>query len=352
MLTTDDVRHGFLAFAHHTAHDSPLYSRLSPLIATDEDLVRLCQCGRAPISNLFLAAVQAELAKSKHPLRQWYPHLATGKAREDDPWTAFRAFALDHADAIRKHLTTRRVQTNEVGRAVYLLPTFSRLAAGRPVALIEFGASMGLNLCLDHFRVETEEGAFGDPSARLTLRTAWSPRESTPTDGPPHVVWRVGIDLHPLNVESEPDREWLQALVWPEQTDRRPILDRAMQIAREVQPHVRKGDAVEEVATLALQTPAEAVPIVFQTHVFYQLSAKRIERFHATLLDASMQRPIWFVSRHDDLRVTHYDRGSAMEYVVASPHHHGRWVRDWCWPDDLDRRSRQIDPSSPPEQHR
>lgn len=336
MLTPEAVREGFLAFARHTEHDSPLYSRLSPLIADDDDLMRLCQCGRMPISNLFLAAVQAELEKSDHPLREWYPQLAGGPTRDDDPWPVFRAFVLEHREAIRGHLTTRRVQTNEVGRTVYLLPAFARLAAGRPVALVEFGASMGLNLCLDRFRVETEAGSFGDPNARLTLRTSWSPRESTPTDGPPDVVSRVGVDLHPLDVASEADRDWLRALLWPEQAERRPILDLAMQIAQELRPRVWQGDAVEETAKHALLAPADAVPIVFQTHVFYQLAPEQIERFHALMLAASRERPMWFVSRHDDLRVTRYEQGRAREFVIASPHHHGRWVREWLWPPELD----------------
>lgn len=335
MLTPEAIRNGFLAFARHTEHDSPLYSRLSPLIAADEDLVRLCQCGRMPISNLFLAAVQVELARSEHPLRDWYPSLG-GSARDDDPWPVFRAFALEHRDAIRRHLATRRVQTNEVGRTVYLLPTFARLAAGRPVALVEFGASMGLNLCLDRFRVETENGCFGDPNAPLTLRTSWSPLESTPSDGPPHVVSRVGVDLHPLDVASEADRDWLRALLWPEQAERRPILDLAMRIAQESRPRVWRGDAVEEVPKHALLAPDGAVPIVFQTHVFYQLAPDQVERFHALMLEASRHRPLWFVSRHDDLRVTRYEDGQAFEFVIAAPHHHGRWVRDWAWPEELD----------------
>ncbi|MFE4545324.1 DUF2332 family protein [Arthrobacter sp. NPDC056727] len=32
----------------------------------------------------------------------------------------------------------------------------------------------------------------------------------------PHVAWRAGIDLNPLDVRSPDDVAWLEALVWPE----------------------------------------------------------------------------------------------------------------------------------------
>ena len=72
---------------------------------------------------------------------------------------------------------------------------------------------------------------------RPTGRVRWSSRARSTGDVPlpaalPEVVWRGGIDLHPLDVRDDDAMRWLETLVWPEHDDRRARLAAAVGLAR------------------------------------------------------------------------------------------------------------------------
>ena len=50
---------------------------------------------------------------------------------------------------------------------------------------------------------------------------------------PPRVTWRAGLDLDPVDISDPNQAAWLEALVWPEQSDRLAKLRIAMRIAVE-----------------------------------------------------------------------------------------------------------------------
>ena len=65
-------------------------------------------------------------------------------------------------DAIAELLRERRVQTNVVERCGLLLPAFgiiARRSGGKPLALVEVGASAGLNLLWDRYSFDYGGGA-------------------------------------------------------------------------------------------------------------------------------------------------------------------------------------------------
>ena len=72
----------------------------------------------------------------------------------------FREFCMERRDQLTGLVSTRRVQTNEVRRCCYLLPAIMLAAtmAARPLALIETGASAGLNLGMDHYAYDYGTG--------------------------------------------------------------------------------------------------------------------------------------------------------------------------------------------------
>lgn len=149
----------FVRFADQECRDyAPLYDRLARGIARDPELLTLAAHARsgqqAPL--LLLAAVHALLlGGADHALGTFYPSVVPRAAvPSEDVMPAFRAFCRDYHHALRALVCTGLVQTNEPRRCTVLLPAFAtvaRLAGDRPLALIEVGASAGLNLLFDRY---------------------------------------------------------------------------------------------------------------------------------------------------------------------------------------------------------
>src|SRR5690606_29639048 len=152
----------------------PLYRRICEAAADDHEVADRLLLSPEPaqrIPNLLLAAVHdVVLAADADPdvvaLSAWYGSV-TDDPRSvaegaDDPWPYFRRVALGH-DAVAHRLRTGATQTNEVGRcATVLLALVGPMAEGRPLGLVEIGASAGLNLLLDSYGYRyTRNGAAG-----------------------------------------------------------------------------------------------------------------------------------------------------------------------------------------------
>ena len=156
---------------------------------------------------LLLAAMRHEalVEGKRHPLFDAFG------AEEPDPDAVTRerlvaAFSGERL-SFWLSLATRRVQTNEVTRAVawrWTAQVAGCDAGKRPLALADIGAAAGLNLISDR------------------LDTAW-----TDAAGKPLVVAkgidcraRVGFDPQPLDVRFDDDLLWLRACIWPDQHER------------------------------------------------------------------------------------------------------------------------------------
>ena len=206
---------------------SRVYEALSETVAGNPallDLARRCRVGQ-PIPNLLFAAVKRSAADfSGSELAGHYRRIAAGQLPTPGLERAFTEFSLAHRDQILDYLETRMVQTNEVGRCAYLMPGFLTVAAenpGRPLALIDVGASAGLNLNWDKYRYRYSTGhEFGPAASPVVIRCeARKELPELPTDFP-IVSFRVGLDLAPVDLSDDEEYRWMQALIWPEHGDR------------------------------------------------------------------------------------------------------------------------------------
>lgn len=84
---------------------------------------------------------------------------------------------------------------------------------------------------------------------------------------PPRVTWRAGLDLDPIDISDPNQIAWLEALVWPEQTDRLANLRLAIRITEKNKPRVVKGDLRTDLAGLVAEAPKDATLVVFHTAV-------------------------------------------------------------------------------------
>jgi hypothetical protein len=252
------------------------------------------------------------------------------------PYPEFRKFLDGHWDEVARIVLSRATQTNEVGRCATLLPSLAAIAAaeGRPLALIEVGASAGLALFPERYGYEfddgssvtrlgpvpfgglpggpgeTPNGARGLPEPPPVLRC----RTSGPVPLPgslPEVVWRAGIDLNPLDVRNPDDVAWLEALIWPEQEFRRERLRRAIAVAREDPPLLVAGDLNDQLLSLAGQAPADAALVVFHSAVMGYLSDDGRARFRATMQALAQDRGCHWLSNEGETVIIQED-GSAV----------------------------------------
>jgi len=272
--------------------DSPLYARLCAGVAEHPEVLAPLQGARERTPMVFLAAVHDELLRDPgHALAEHYPDVSPGADPAGDPWPAFAAFCAERSDALHATLQARSTQTNEVARCGGLLPCFATVSAGRPLALIEVGASAGLNLCWDRFAYDYSGAAAGVEASPLRIACALRGERRPPLTTAP-VASRVGIDLDPVDLGDPADVRWLHACVWPDQPARHARLDAAIAVASEDPPELRRGDALELLPGLIGQAPPEALVCVFHTAALAYFSRAQITRL-AAIMDEAERDLAW-----------------------------------------------------------
>ena len=320
----------FEAWADH-AGDSPLYQFLARRIAEDGEVARIAEEIENPASqNLLFAAVQF-LLDGHEPLAEFYASRTAAPASPDRAWEPFASFVLEHRDRILEIGRTRRTQTNEVGRVAAMLPVIMSEAdrLGEPVHVVEVGSSAGLNLCLDRFRYDIAGTIFGQ--SELTLKVESRGGIEVPTRAP-YVQRRVGIDLAPIDIDDPDDVRWLEALIWPEQHERRRRLRHALRIRRTVQIETIAADASVAIGAALHSLPTGGPAIVFHAFAWNQFDDDARSRFDDAMSRAAGRRSlsrIGFEYWDDQSEWPQIRVGitSSEASPVAEAHPHGAWIR-------------------------
>jgi hypothetical protein len=209
--------------------------------------------GRSALALRLMGSVHRLVLERVAPrLALHYPSVG-GDGDPAAAWPALRDVLADHGARLRG-LLDQPPQTNEVGRAAVLAGGLAHVVAwrDRPVRLVEIGASGGLNLRVDHFRVESADRlGVGPPDSPVVLRDAWT--GATPPRGPaPRVVERLGCDLSPVDATSTEGRLLLTSYVWPDQSERLERLRAALEVARSVPVALERAGAGDFVRRLEL----------------------------------------------------------------------------------------------------
>ncbi|MFC4586772.1 DUF2332 domain-containing protein [Sphaerisporangium corydalis] len=247
----------YVEFAAREAHGvSPTYERLALAVSRDDEVLALL--GTLPPGK-----------------RQ--PNLLFGVVRflggpVGDP-AAFHDHTVANWPAIEAEMRTRATQTNEAGRCAVLLPVLAALP--QPLALLEVGASAGLCLYPDRYTYRYGDHVVGSGGPVLDCAATGV----RPPAGLPHVVWRAGLDLNPLDVTDPADVAWLDALIWPEHAHRRARLRDAVAVAAADPPLLVRGDVVDDLPALAARAPEGATLVVFHTAVLFYVPEPRRRAF-------------------------------------------------------------------------
>lgn len=246
-------------FAEDEAHGkSPLYEDLARRIAGDPAI--LAYLSELPWEkqqpNLLFAAVK-------------YLH---GTARG---WEDFRTLIQQRGDEIARTMKARRTQTNVPERCATLLPLLARLP--QPLALLEVGASAGLCLLPDYYAylydghhvLPTRRSAAPPP----TIACRASPNTPLPVRGI-EVGWRAGLDSDPIDINDDDQVAWLEALIWPGESDRLANLRASLAIAHREPPRIVRGDLRADLVPLAAEAPRDATLVIFHTAVLAYVESR------------------------------------------------------------------------------
>jgi hypothetical protein len=254
-------------------------------------------------------------------------------AAEDDLWAAVAAALARHAAAIDLFLDSPP-QTNEVGRSAALIAAGDWLADRYrlPIRLSELGASAGLNLNWDRYRLRLGGQDYGPADAVLTLEP--ESRGELPPAAAPRITERRGVDLNPLDLSDPAQRLRLLAYVWPDQTDRLARLRAALTLPP---PPVDRGDAAAWLA-MRLDTPGTSgLHLVYHTVAWQYFPAATQAACSAALASAAARAtpdtPLAHLAMEADadhngagLAVTLWP--GAITLPLGRVDFHGRWL-DW-----------------------
>jgi hypothetical protein len=240
-------------------------------LESDRAASRLLRSDQRPAASsvlylrLLAAVHRLALTDPSCSLRRYCPSTG-GSGDPEGAVDAFFSTVEEHEDAVREGMAAD-VQTNDVGRSAALSAAMGVL--GGPLRLLEVGASAGLNLWMDRYRVVANGGrAWGPPDSPVRLDGYFE--SGLPPVSEWSVIERSGCDLHPLDVTAPSDRLTLRSFVWPEHIDRLGLLDAAVSMAGPLEIAAQSGASWLRSQLRSL--PAGTTTVVFHSIVIPYLS--------------------------------------------------------------------------------
>jgi hypothetical protein len=309
------LRRLFLFFAATQGRGrSPVYEVLSEVAARDGDLIDLLLS--APVDqrrpSLLFAVVNLLLAEHRGAeLAAYYPIHGGRRSPDSRLAPAFSEFCAEHRDELARLLRDGSTQTNEIRRCVALrlgLDYVQRRWPG-PVALVEAGASAGLNLLFDRYRYRLGghdvPGAVESPvTISCEVREDEVKEDEGEEESPggqligplTEITSRLGFDQRPVDLTDPAERAWLEAFIWPEQTSELATLRGAIDLALSTGlATVVRGDAVTDTASLLKGLPGSEPVVVFTASLLSYLPAQARTAFADQLCEVATRRPVAWV---------------------------------------------------------
>jgi hypothetical protein len=291
--------------------DSSLYQQLCARIAEDPVLLNLagrCRTGEPP-SFLLLGAINYVDALVPFQNVEATP----GDERDaiynfEYRYKEVRERCLVQKEVLLDLISTRRVQTNEVGRS-------SLFALGAAVGssylgdqrfhVIDLGASAGLNLFWDTYRLAywirqgpSKESKYLHKSSKSNvflecqLGDAGQIENLVAEQENISVIDRVGIEIEPIDRDSPEDLRWLRALMWHGQFLRRERFDAALEETKDYSIRLVKGDASKTLLKTAAGLSTGDPLLVTHSHLFDKLSIRQKQQLRDQLAAAARKRPL------------------------------------------------------------
>ncbi len=237
-----------------------------------------------------------------------YPPSASSDRTPDTALKQALTAALTENEALLLDWLNNAPQTNESGRAAALIPAAHMLNSqfNLPIALLELGASAGLNLRWDHVSLDLGSRRLGPKDAGLTQTLTLTPdwQGDLPETTTLNITSRKGVDLNPLDPTQYLDRLKLLSFIWPDQPDRLARMRAALDLATTFPVKITRSDAIDWLAE-ELQNPREGVlTIIYHTIAWQyfpqerQIAGKALIEQHGA--KATTTSPLAWLSMEND----------------------------------------------------
>lgn len=300
----DELRGYFEQFAA-SFPDLALYHRFAVGCAQDNEIVSMLACarpGQARPVLLFAAVHDLVLRRPELALARWFRSGEHGANVEmEDAWLEFRATCIQFRSELIEIVATHATQTNEVNRSTLVAALLCRACGDLPevpVSLVELGASAGLLLGVDRYRIDIGESRLGDPNS--SVRCVAERRGEGALDEASfssRIVERIGIDQHPVDANNADQIRWLEACLWPDQPWRIERFRAAVAMARTHPPRLVQGDFVAALPGVVADLRDDTHVVVFTTWALTYVQRERRALVGACLeIVARSGRPVSWVS--------------------------------------------------------
>ncbi len=289
------------------------------------DSVPLRICGG--LHALVLSGRDQNLAQRYPPQRSQVPD-----------WSHINAALVVH-EAFLLNWMLSPPQTNEVSRSSVIWPALMTIAdiSGKPLNLLEVGASGGLNLQASRFGYDLGGLRCGTLDSGLQLQPEWNGVQ--PVLAAPEFAGRFACDLNPLDPQDVDDELRLRAYVWPDQAQRKARMDAALEIAKSDPARVDRQDAISWLEHHLSNLPDQTCTVIYSTIAWQYLpqtarevGAKMIFNSGKSLLGTQTELA-WLRFEADGKSpgggVQLQMWPSGIDCLLGRADFHARWV-DWC----------------------
>lgn len=334
-MKKDHAIQSFLTFKENCLDSSPFYEYLVSEILKDEEILELSMNVRSGqlVADMFLGAVHYVLKRgANHPLALYYPSITDRPKPIEEMYPRFVDFCTIYRGELVSLMQRKYIQTNEVSRSAYLYPVFSSIYANeeRPLALVEIGTGSGLQLFLDSYAYTYGDGrTHGKKGSNVQIASKLiGEPENELSFVSPTINSRIGIDLHSIDVTKEEDQLWLEALIWPEHSNRRKLFEHAIEYIHSNQVEWIEGDGINQLESVVAHIPENEVLCVFHTHVANQFSKSEKDQLLEHIEKIGEKRPVYHIYNNiwdRNLHLDYVSPESRSAYIVGTTESHGRW---------------------------
>ncbi|NKB51884.1 MAG: DUF2332 family protein [Rhizobiaceae bacterium] len=253
-------------------------------------------------------------------------------------WNHINAALIEHETFLLDWMQSPP-QTNEVSRSSVIWPALMTIAdqSGKPLQLLEVGASGGLNLQSSRFGYNLGGLHCGTLDSQLQLHPEW--KGEAPLVSSPKISGRHGCDLNPLDPQNADDELRLRSYVWPDQVQRNARMDAALSIAKANPAPVDRQDAITWLKYHLANLPDQTCTVIYSTVAWQYLpEAARAKGAHMIMdcgksLQKSTTELAWLRFEANGkapgggVQLQMWPNG--IDCLLGRADFHARWV-DWC----------------------